>query len=768
MIQSARKNPICNNRTTFLSIFVSTVVLGVCLLAFTGCPPAVLDDHTAFTLFLFAAGDNAALSADYVGTISGTTITVVLPAGTDVTALKATAVWSPGSVCSPDPEAAMDFTSPVSFTLTAEDEVTTAAYTVTVVMDTAPANVTDLTASAGDGNVTLLWTEPSDADYDYAEITSSPSAFNPLRVNKGITSVIIGSLTNEQAYTFTVKSVDAADNKSEGATAAATPTTAYPTVSSTSPAAGAAGVSRSSSITVTFSAAMNGDTIDEESVVLKLGGQVIPSNVTYASRNATIAPVSELAANTLYVLSIKSTVMSSGGLPLKNGYSMSFTTTSSGTWSSAEYVEDLFLFDCRTPRAAFDSQGRGLCVFRYNNNRVYAVRYTAAGWGSPERIDTIGGNLDNSAPVVAMDDDGNALALWRQDDGNNYRIYWSRFSAGTGAWSGAAILDEDTSSGNDAGVPAIAFDSDGNAVAIWAQEDGTRNNLLSKAYTAGGTWGSLLNVESTDNDVDYDYYWSTRYTPRIAWNGLTGANSKFIALWVQHTAADGERTHYGIYSGATWATAGWGAEARLSASTGGTQDYYPDIACDSSGNAVAVWRDQNETTACARFFDGSSWGSQTELDTINGSVAWANVSFFPNGDCVAVWTQHDGTKNRVYANRRSAGASGSWAGAVRIDTGSDFDSAGPRVIANSAGGAVAVWDKKNGFTADTEDAWACVMNGSTWGSPVLVEKLDGDIDMASQDGWNPDIALIPNGNVVAIWHQTDGNKYSIFYSVYSR
>ena len=81
--------------------------------------------------FIFPAAENEALTEDIAAEISGTDISALFPAGTDVTSLSATAICSTGAVVSPDPAIARDYTDPVSFTVTAEDNVTTNTYTIT-------------------------------------------------------------------------------------------------------------------------------------------------------------------------------------------------------------------------------------------------------------------------------------------------------------------------------------------------------------------------------------------------------------------------------------------------------------------------------------------------------------------------------------------------------------------------------------------------------------------------------------------------------------
>ena len=86
---------------------------------------------------------------------------------------------------------------------------------------TPPAEVTALTAAAGNGKVSLSWTNPADADLYQVEITASPAAgslAHPvyLSAEKGKTmSFTAEGLTSGTAYTFTVKTIDKALNKSK-------------------------------------------------------------------------------------------------------------------------------------------------------------------------------------------------------------------------------------------------------------------------------------------------------------------------------------------------------------------------------------------------------------------------------------------------------------------------------------------------------------------------------------------------------------------------
>jgi len=45
------------------------------------------------------------------------------------------------------------------------------------------------------------------------------------------------------------------------------------------------------------------------------------------------------------------------------------------------------------------------------------------------------------------------------------------------------------------------MDSTGNAIAVWGQSDGTRNNVWANRYVAGSGWGTAVLLEN-DNAGD--------------------------------------------------------------------------------------------------------------------------------------------------------------------------------------------------------------------------------------------------------------------------
>ena len=97
-------------------------------------------------------------------------------------------------------------------------------------------------------------------------------------------------------------------------------------------------------------------------------------------------------------------------------------------------------------------------------------------WGTAELIETDNAGAA-SYPQIAFDSSGNATAVWFQSDGTQNNIYANRFN-GT-SWGTAELID--TTAGA-AYSPQITFDSSGNAIAVWYQSDGTQNSIYANHF----------------------------------------------------------------------------------------------------------------------------------------------------------------------------------------------------------------------------------------------------------------------------------------------
>ncbi|ADV51008.1 PKD domain containing protein [Cellulophaga algicola DSM 14237] len=135
-----------------------------------------------------------------VGTISGTTIDVVLPEGTDVTAL-APVITHTGASISPESETSQDFSNPVIYTVAAQDQ-TIQEYTVTLTVEGNEAkDITDFAIDGVDGIITgtnISVTLPAGTD-----VTSLSSTVTHTGASVNPTSGVAQDFTSPVEYTVT-------------------------------------------------------------------------------------------------------------------------------------------------------------------------------------------------------------------------------------------------------------------------------------------------------------------------------------------------------------------------------------------------------------------------------------------------------------------------------------------------------------------------------------------------------------------------------------
>lgn len=204
---------------------------------------------------------------------------------------------------------------------------------------TPPAEVTNLNGILNDGQVTLNWIDPADDDFKKVKITYNPGGNTAIEVLKGAQTSNITGLTNGTPYTFTIKTVDAANNESTGVNSepytpflAVTPNV-YMTTRITSeglmavyealgrkPASGQKVAVKISTGESNRSNHLRPDLI--KSLVQTVGGDIVECNTAYGGNRASTAMHYQLAADHGYTAIAKVVIMDESGvtdIPVRNG-----------------------------------------------------------------------------------------------------------------------------------------------------------------------------------------------------------------------------------------------------------------------------------------------------------------------------------------------------------------------------------------------------------------------------------------------------------------
>lgn len=506
------------------------------------------------------------------------------------------------------------------------------------------------------------------------------------------------------------------------------------TFGSSTPEDGAVNVSRTDALKMIFSAALDSSTATASNVSLSAAGNIAPLTLATAGTQLTATPAQALLPMTSYTLTAGTNLAGINGEKLGSAQTVTFKTAD-GAWHAAQTVNPNNGEDATSPKIAINANGDAITVWYQSDGtqlRIWAKRFTpGTGWGVPQIIETNTG--DAFEPQIAIDADGNAIAVWYQFDGALFNVWSNRFTPDSG-WGTPELIE--TSNDSPAIDPQIAMDAGGNAVAVWMQFDGTRYNLQANRFTSSSGWGIAQLIE-TDNAGE-------AVEPRMAMN----ANGDAIVVWYQF---DG--TRYNIWANRFTSASGWDIAQLIETDDGDAG--YPQIAIDANGNAIAVWHQYDgahNNIWSSRFTSSTGWSAAQLVETDNTGDAYdPQIAIDAGGNAIAVWRQYDGTHFNIWANRFTPAAE--WGTAQLIETDNAGDASRPRIALDSSGNAIAVWAQSDSVH---QNIWAGRFLPETgWGTAQLIETDNaGDADL-------PRIVIDASGNAIAIWSQSDGTHMNV-------
>lgn len=532
-----------------------------------------------------------------------------------------------------------------------------------------------------------------------------------------------------------------------------------PTVVSTNPASLSRNVATRTPISVTFSESMDSGSLTASTFVVSAGGVPIAGILSVAGSAATFTPAVDLDLNTLYTVSVTTGVKDSAGNAMATAYNWQFTP-GARLWSTARTMAT----DAFSPQTGTDSAGNIILVWQQkegNNYSIWANRYDSAArqWGLATLLQT-----DNTGsgyvPKLAVNASGYAVAAWQHYDGNRYHVWVNHYNAVLGQWGAVQAI---TGNASDAFDPQVAISANGNAIVVWRGQDGPfddpttsltvpeyyASSLWAKHYTAAtNTWDAVSTALEMDNDKGHDVG-----AAQLAMDSMGNG----LVVWQQFngTVTSVYATRYVVGSG--WAVAG----AISTASAGVATD--PQIAVDGNGNAIAVWRQYDANARysvwASRYVAATlAWGIPTVIESDNSGDAFApQLALNSAGDAWVVWHQHDGATYNIASNRYTVNVG--WSSAALIEANNTGDARHARVAVNANGDAFAIWEQAEGARTSV---WSNRYDPSlqAWGMAALVEMDD------SGDAHAPQINVDSTGNASAAWRQWDGAHWKVLTSRY--
>jgi hypothetical protein len=372
-----------------------------------------------------------------------------------------------------------------------------------------------------------------------------------------------------------------------------------------------------------------------------------------------------------------------------------------------------------------------------------ATRPAGGAWGDYAVITQTGGVL--APPKVVVSPDGDAAAIWLGESADG-EVLRAATRPAEGEWSEPVELSDVERIARE---PDVAIDVQGNLTAIWREDDGVSEEGIVEAATrpAGGEWSEPVGL-SDDSLV--------AVSPQLA----VDPDGNVTAAWVLNTASRDD----GIVQSKTRPADGaWSAEAVDVSGENGLASV-PRIAVDAEGDATAVWQQQDiaapsgfrRFVQTAERVDGT-WSEPLSLSREDGLGQNPELTVDPEGNATAIWslTVPLSTEPRLLQGR-SRTPDGSWGEPFSlVSKTSGLSEPGEldyQLQADPQGNVTAAWTAWAGSTFVTRSAHFAA--GVGWSVPVTISVASG------YSIW-PRLAVDPQGHATVLWSEFRGSTHAV-------
>ncbi len=318
-------------------------------------------------------------------------------------------------------------------------------------------------------------------------------------------------------------------------------------------------------------------------------------------------------------------------------------------------------------------------------------------------------------------------------------LFWALGVTGAGAEPTRLAVQRISAAGGDAEAPQLAIDPAGDTVAVWSRYDGTHLIVQAARRPSGGAWSAPASLSAPGRDA------------REAQVAVDDAGFA-VAIWSRN---NGSRTV--IQASFSSPAGGWSAPVDLSDPEWSAEA--PQVAVGPTGEAVAVWSRYDGThdrIQAATGSPGGAWSAPADLSAVGRNATEPQVAVDAGGGAVALWARHDGSAFIAQSATRPAG--GVWGDAEDLSA-TGHSAEGPRLAVDPGGDTVAVWSRSDG--TDERVQSAARQSGGAWSAPV-------ELSPAGTNGADPEVALAPDGEAVAVWSRSGLGPNSIIQAATGR
>jgi hypothetical protein len=351
------------------------------------------------------------------------------------------------------------------------------------------------------------------------------------------------------------------------------------------------------------------------------------------------------------------------------------------------------------PVAAVYADGSVLVAWEDKRNGkadIYAQKLSPVGskrWAADIKVNSDPLNTQQDSPAVALDSNGNAVIAWVDNRNGNGDIYAQELDEnGNRLWLQDVRVNCDLGPAQQLNV-AVTLDSSGNAVIVWRDERNRTDFMTQDAdiyaqkldQTGAKVWAGDIRVTGTAT------YYAWRPTAATDSSGATviawmDSRLGISAIFAQKLDAGGAKL--------------WPGEVHVSSGRS-TPQVYPSAAADGEGKTVVVWNSNTmgviDVIAQKLNADGSfAWGGGQQVNRVSGGrLEFPAVAVDATGSAFVAWLSSNWVNAEVYAQRLDAGGVPLWETDRRVDANQRASVQKPGAAVDENGNAYTVWQSEN-------------------------------------------------------------------------
>jgi hypothetical protein len=526
-------------------------------------------------------------------------------------------------------------------------------------------------------------------------------------------------------------------------------------VSSSTPST-TANVDVSANASVTFNADIDATTVSATSLALTGPVGAIAANRSTTGATVTLTPQAPLVWGTRYTLAATNALKDKNGQSLGTAFQSSFGTTEP-TWQPSTILTTGTNGD---PGIAFDGKDNAFAIWQQSSPAadgwaVMTARFLAGtkSWEAPAQLGLLPGHTSFSAStLIAADSQGNALAVWA-DVSTYSKIYASRYDSVTNLWSAPIAIGP---VGLSSKPTAVTFDTFGNAWIVGQSNTALGANSIAFAQrwiASTGAWSPAVSLQ----------YGAV---PQSGMNTKAYVDAKGNAFVSWSEANDGKSFFTNVVR-FDYASNTWSAPQVLKPSDPAGGSSGAELTIDAAGNVTAVWamivNSGPHVLNSSRYDSGTGQWSATQTLLSEGDYYPSNPNLQADaaGNVVLVWMDSDNPKNmyRVSSSRYSA-ATKTWSPvqvvqALTISPKYYVYMDVPKLSIDAAGNAVATWLVKQIDINAVSSMYSARYSASQgmWSAPVATQSVSTNVNSFAS-------ACDRTGSVITLWNGAPGDSYN--------